>query len=172
MKSFTFRLPVKKYIQKYLTTLHGETIPAVMDSDFGFVVLMTLSSRLEAQVCRGYNDQFFWDNPYKGTVTFTVPYHYFYLTKKELTKQTCIMLNRYFETKFEEDLARFIDNFTVRGGKYKAAIFAFASVYNIELDVDISFEGLKKMEYRWRKKNQEKFLCRLSPEINLYSKAS
>lgn len=172
MQVFTFQLPVKKYIQKYLNTLHGETIPAVMDTDLGFVVLMTLSSRLEGKVCRGYNDTFFWDNSYKGQVTFTVPYHYFYLTKKELSKQTCIMLNRYFETKFEEDLSRFIDNFTVRGGKYKMAIRAFAENYGIEIDVDISFEGLKKMEYRFRKKNSEKFLRRLSPEINLYSKAS
>lgn len=170
MKSFTFRLPVKKYVQKYLTTLHGETIPAIMETDLGFVVLMTLSSRLEGKVCRGYNNQ--WKDPYKSTVTFTVPYHYFYLTKKELSIHTCILLNRYFETKFEEDLSRFVDSFMVKGGKYKSAIEAFAEIYGIEIEDDISYEALKKMEYRFRKKNEELILRRLSPEINLYSKDS
>ena len=82
MKSFTFQLPCKKYIEKYLTTLHGQTINAEMDTDIGYVILATLTSRLEGKVCRGYNNQF--NAPYQATITFRIPYHYFYLTKKEV----------------------------------------------------------------------------------------
>jgi len=167
MKSFTFRLPVKKYIQKYLTTLHGPAIPAVMDTDIGFVVLNTLSSRLEGKVCRGYNNQF--KNPWQSSITFTVPFHYFYLTKKELSIYTCILLNRYFENKFEQELSTFVEKKLLQGLKIKAAIESFASFYNIEIDTDISADALIKMEYRYRKKNEELILRRLSCPKNLFS---
>lgn len=172
MKSFTFRLPVKKHIQKYLTSLYGETIPAQMETDIGFVVLQTLASRIESKVCRGYNNQWSQD-PYQAVVTFTVPYHYFYLTKKELSIYTCILLNRYFENKFEEDLSRYVEMRDTEGrGKYKGAIEAFADYHGISIEEDISFDTLKKMEYRFRKKNEENNLRRLSSTKNLFSEVA
>lgn len=169
MNTFTLRIPVKTYIKKYLGKLYGEeVIPAQMETNIGFVVLMTISSRLEGKVCRGYNNQF--QNPYQSSVTFTVPFHYFYLTKKELSIHTVILLNRYFETKFEEDLCRFIDSFMIRGGTYKAAIEAFAELYNIDIEEDITYEALKKKDYRFRKKNENLFLRRLSPEVDLFTR--
>ena len=81
-------------------------------------------------------------------------------------------MNRYFENKFEEELSRFVDKQDLEGwGKYKNAIEAFAKHYNIEIEEDISFEALKKMEYRFRKKNLENSLRRLSPTHNLFSTA-
>jgi hypothetical protein len=168
MKHFTFRLPVKKYIQKYLTTLYGETIQANMDTDIGFVVLNTLASRIEGKVSRGYNKQF--ENINLGQITFIVPFHYYYLTKKELSVHTSILLNRYFENRFEEDFVRYIQLVDLGGwGKYKKAIEGFAKLYNIEMEEDISFDGLKKMEYRQRKKNLEISLRRLSPIADMFS---
>lgn len=167
MKSFTFRLPVKKYIYKYLTTLHGDTIPAQMDTDIGFVILNTLASRIEGKVCRGYNGQF--KNPWQSSITFTVPYHYFYLTKKQVSVHTVILLNRYFENKFEQDLINHVEKELLIGRKLKAAIESFASFHGIEIEEDISFDALKKMEYRSRKKNAELFLRRLSPVNNLFT---
>ncbi len=167
MKSFTFRLPVKKYIQKYLTSLHGETIPAIMETDIGFVVLSTLTSRLDGKVCRGYNNQ--WRDPYQATVTFTIPFHYFYLAKKQVSVYTTILLNRYFENKFEEALCNHVEKQGFAGQKLKASIESFARQYNIEIEEDISYEALKKMEYRSRKKNEELFVRRLSPAKNLFS---
>lgn len=170
MKSFSFRLPVKTYIQKYLTTLYGEIIPAIMDSDIGFVVLNTLASRLEAQVCRGYNNQAIGATA-QSTITFTVPFHYFYLTKRELSVHTCILLNRYFENKFETDLNNHIRMQMAIGVGYKQAIEDFARQHNIDLIDDISYDALKKKEYRSRKKNFNNSLCRLSPAPNLFTQA-
>lgn len=173
MKFFTLRLPVKKYIQKYLTTLYGPTIPATMDTDIGFVVLNTMASRIEGKVARGYNKEF--SNFKSAIVTFTVPFHYFYLTKKELSIHTCILLNRYFETKFLDELSSFISMRGIKGnGGYCKAIEEFASFYNIEIEEDISFDGLKKKEYRHRnkaiirerKKNFNNKLRNLSPNTN------
>lgn len=197
MKTFTFRLPVKKYIQKYLTTVYGETIPATMDTEIGFLVLNTLGSRISAQVSRGYNSQLFATN--KADVTFTLSYHYFYLTKKEVTTQTGILLNRAFEAMFEEDLCRYVDAYYQAGkliqdtidqlaGHWRARqemmasienidysrqkyILKFANFHNIDLEKDITLDALIKMEYRRRKKNHKESLCRLSGVKNLFSNA-
>lgn len=167
MKFFTFRLPTKKYIHKYLTAIHGETIPAVMETDIGFVVLSTLTSKLDGKVCRGYNNQ--WKDPYQATLTFTIPFHFFYLTKKEISVYTCILLNRYFENKFEDALCQHVEKEMAMGKKLKQAIEDFAGLYAIEVEEDISFEALKKMEYRSRKKNEELILRRLSSPKTLFS---
>lgn len=169
MKHFTFRLPVKKYIEKYLTTIYGPTIPAQMETDIGFVILNTLSSRLDAKVCRGYNKLLHTGS--MGSITFTISYHYFYYTKKQLTVHTAILLNRYLEKKFEDDLVRFMQVQKIYAKcSYKKSLEAFAKLYNIELDEDITFDALIKMEYRSRQKNIELFLRRLSDEKNLFSK--
>jgi hypothetical protein len=142
-----------------------------METDIGYVVLNTLASRLEFQVSRGYNKTF--GTSREADITFTIPYHYWYLTKKEISPQTCILLNRYFENKFEEDLSTHVLMMDTEGhGKYKKAIESFAKLYNIEIDEDITFDGLKQMEYRFRKKNIKKSLCRLSPIQNLLFAAS
>lgn len=169
MKHFTFQLAVKKYVQKYFTSMYGPAIPARMETDIGFVILNTLASKLEAQVCRGYNNQF--KNPYQAKLVFTLSFHYFYLIKKEVSVQTGILLNRYLENKFEEALSIHVEKCVARGGEIKQAIEEFCQLYKIGIDEDVSFDALKKMEYRSRKKNLQNNLCRLSPEQNLFSSA-
>lgn len=170
MKSFTFRLPVKKYIQKYLTSLYGETIAATMETDIGFVVLNTIASRIDAQVARGYNKVF--NNTYQAQVTFIIPFHYFYLTKKEISVSTCILLNRYFENKFQEDLMKFMALANLnQWGNYRKALEQFAEIHKIDIEEDITYDGLRKIEYRCSKKNSEKSLCGLSPIYNLFNQS-
>jgi hypothetical protein len=171
MKHFAFRMPVKKYVQKYLTALYGPTIPATLDTDIGFVILNTLSSRLDGQVCRGYNKPL--QQGKMGQITFIISFHYYYYTKKEVSVHTAILLNRYFENRFEEELIRYmqVQDINCKGG-YKKALEAFAALYNIELDEDISFDGLKKMEYRSRKKKFKLSLCNLSPAKTLFSESA
>lgn len=170
MQFFTFNLPVKPHIKKYLTSLYGDSIPAKLETDIGFVVLNTLASRLEAKVTRGYLSQL--QNGYTEKVSFLVPFHYWYLTKKDISQHTSILLNRYFETRFEEDLCRFVDAYgSDKWGSKVKAIETFASRHGIAIEDDISFEGLKKMEYRNRKKNLSDSLRRLSPTQNLFHSA-
>lgn len=175
MKSFTFRLPVKKHIKKFLSTKFGDTIPAQMNTDIGFVVLNTISSRIESQVARGYNKVF--ANTYQAEITFIIPFHYFYLTKKEVSINTCILLNRYFENRFEEEFCSWMEGKNEYGrggfnrwlGTYRKGIEEFCRKYNIEIEDDISYDGLRKIEYRHRKKNNNLFPCGLSHSKNLFT---
>ena len=170
MQYFTFNLPVKKHIQKYLTVKYGQVIQARLETEIGFVVLNTLASRLEAQVSRGYLD--LWQGRYNSSVTFRMPFHYFYLTKRDVSPFTCTLLNRYFEQKFEEEFCQFVEIATTAGSKRKKAIEQFSFKYQLDIEDDISFDALKQMDYRSRKKNIENSLCSLSPENNLFSKTA
>lgn len=199
MKSFSFRLPVKKYIQKYLTAMHGETIPAVLETDIGFMILMILSSRLETKVRNGFLDQ--WGKRYNTHITFTVPIYFFYLTKKEISPSICYLINRHFENRFEADLCRYIENYQEAGEIRKSAVESFANsvgaytrnlitkhadsrkyviknaikdfcqIYNIEIDTDISMDALLKMQYRNRKKKVEKSIPKSSDDFSLFKSA-
>lgn len=192
MKSFTFQLPVKRYVRKYLLTKYGEygVVPAKMESDVGFVILNTLASSLDGKVCRGYSGVNDKQNP--DVITFDIPFHYFYLVKKEISSQTCILINRYFENKFERELCDYVDmihqagklrrtvvedfaeekrlnkNYCIKrylnGSEFtrKKAIEDFLRQYNIDIEVDITYDAIVKMENRYRKKNEELFLRRLS----------
>jgi hypothetical protein len=192
MKSFTFQLPVKRYVRKYLLTKYGEfgVVPAKMESDVGFVILNTLASSLDGKVCRGYNAVEWKQNP--EMITFEIPFHYFYLVKKEISPETCVLLNRFFENKFEMELCEYVDMVNqagklrrtvvedfadqkgldknsslkryLNGAEFtrKKAIEDFIRQYNVDIEVDVSYDALKQMEIRYRKKNQELFLRRLS----------
>jgi hypothetical protein len=201
MQFFTFTLPVKKYIQKYLAASYGPTVYANMDTDIGFFVLNALGSSIDGKISRGYINMH--ETDYNGSITITIPYHYFYLTKKEIHKYTCLLINRYLETKFEEDLCRYVENVYQAGVARKTAIImlaekagyskkkaleryanlreyarenaveTFVNRFGIDLEVDITSEALKKMEWRYRKKKSENSLRILSSFSPLFeSKAS
>lgn len=169
MKYFSFKLHVKPHIQKYLTALYGVRIPANLESEVGLVVLNIISSRMESKVCRWHLLQS--EERHQGEVTFMIPINYYYLTQKDVSKLTRGLLNRYFESRFQTDLCRHVSAYTQFGGGYKAAIEKFADMHGIVLEEDITFDGLKKIEYRHRKKNLEKAVRSLSPTQNLFQPA-
>lgn len=77
-----------------------------------------------------------------------------------LSDDAIIQLNRFFETMFENDLYEFCKRHidpTCRRAGYDKAITMFADQYAIDLDSDISFEALKKTEFRMRKKYLQSF---------------
>lgn len=167
MHCFTFILPSKTYIKKYITALHGDPIIITLNTDFGFVVLNTLASRIESKAWRGCID--IWQNRYSDQVTFQIPFHYFSITKKEVSPFTIGLLNRYFENKFEEELYREITKYRSAGNTYKKSIELFLTQYKIDLEIDISYDAIIKAEYRNRKKNQNKFSRDLSTPQNLFT---
>jgi hypothetical protein len=75
-----------------------------------------------------------------------------------IREDNVVLLNRFLEECFETALRQFISEGAKGEGRYvgyKDAYYAFAEAYNIIIDEDISFDGLKKIEYRSRKKKSE-----------------
>jgi hypothetical protein len=167
MHWFTFHLPVKTYIKKYLSAHYGHPILLDLKDDIGFVLLNTLASRLESKASRGYLD--LWKKRYDDKIVFRIPFHYFSITKKEISPFTIVLLNRYIENKFEEELHRFVTNKTELGITFKRSIEMFLEKSGIDLEVDISSDAIIKSEWRYRKK-KEKLFSRIlsSPQPQLF----
>jgi hypothetical protein len=86
---------------------------------------------------------------------FSVSNHY----GIHLDDDAIIQINRFFENSFEETLYQFVRYHLIDDSRfpgYDAALYKFANAYGIEIDEDISFDGLKKMEYRFRKKFEKR----------------
>ena len=172
MHWFTFHLPVKSYIKKYLVSNYGDPIILTLNSDIGFIVLNTLSSRLETKLtrgCKGCIDIF--QNRYTDKVIFRIPYHYFSITKKEVEASTVYLLNRYFENSFEKEMYKFVSDKNNQHFSRKKRLELFIGHYNIEIETDITADALIKAEYRYRKKITKEFSPILSSPINLFTRA-
>lgn len=91
-------------------------------------------------------------------VTCQAPYRYMNSYGFDLTDDQIIQLNRSWNTTFAEDLYFHCQNSISKEGRYKGydtAIEQFANLYNIEIDIDATFECLKKIEYRYRKEREK-----------------
>lgn len=163
MNHFKFILPVKTYIRKYIESSYGDPTIINLSTDVGFVVLNTLASRMENKLGKGNIDLF--QNRFVDKVIFRIPFHYFSLTKKEVSPHTVVLLNRYFENKFDHDMNVFISNSNVPyGTQIKTGIEKFLAIHNIEMDVDVTYEALSKSLYRYSKNLSKKFSRSLSEE--------
>lgn len=163
MQHFTFILPCKTHIKKFVTATLGAPIIVDLKTDTGFVILSTLTSRLEGKVPRGSIDH--WEDRYKDKLTFRIPIHYFSISKKETSPFTFVLLNRYFENLFEKEFNIFVGKKKNEGATIKKCIEDFLDQYGIDLEIDISFDAIKKSEWRYRKTLSNKVSRNLSPTL-------
>lgn len=71
----------------------------------------------------------------------------------EKEQDTCIVLNALWEELFKQDLHEWCKAHTTATGRYHGyneAIESFAEQYGIQIPEDVSFEGLKRKEKRFR----------------------
>jgi len=85
-------------------------------------------------------------------IKMQIPFHWFRkLTMKELTPHQVIRINRHLQNMFEKDLCEIVFRaHYFLGIDRQVAIECFAHNHGIQLEIDITFEALKKMEYRYR----------------------
>jgi len=147
---FQFTLLTKPYIQKYLYAKYGKPIVFSVDNYFGTTILGFLTKKIyklkETKIEFRKFDQF------TTPVEIYFPSYWLrnYKYKTDLTKENVIYLNKNFEDRFEEDLTRHCYYLNLMGVDYKDAVEDFCKEYNIEIDVDISFDCIMKKEYRVR----------------------
>ena len=107
------------------------------------------------------------DKKLNDSIKITVPLDYEARGRKNLTSEGIHLINNFLKNWFYEDFItymRMMDMFSLRHDK---AIKTFCEIYNIDLDIDIQYETLKKKYYRWRQNNgqpMQKYLCELVEE--------
>ncbi len=157
---FSIDFNTKPFLKKYLESCFGTPIKLGIDSYIG----MSMACVLDKNVYSDRNTRLMQTNfvelNCKCKIFFPISWlkNYRYGTAIEDKKQ--IFINNLIEYEFERELHVFVQsniNNTVRFKGYKQALENFATVFNLVIDEDISFENLRKIEYRFRKKVEQKY---------------
>lgn len=148
---FSVSIHTKPFLKKYLETLYGSPIIFQTDNYFGMSVAGLLDNPIEFHKTKAElrlrTDRY--------TTRLDIHCPMTFLTKRRfgfhISDQHTISLNKLFELRFEEDLYKFCLTYSIMGIDNKVAIDDFCRCYGIEIEDDISFEAIKKKEYRYRK---------------------
>jgi hypothetical protein len=156
-KHFDLTIQTKPYLKKYFQTLYGDVkqgkeIFFSTDNLFGICIAAFLFRPLKfhhrKEMLRLRTDKF--DAAMNIHLPITI------LTERrggfEISDQHTITINKLFEQRFEEDLWKFCLIENIKDVETKDALEKFCDLYNIVIDEDITYEAIKKKEWRYRKK--------------------
>lgn len=168
-RTFTVTIPAKAHIAKYAAIRYGSPIRIANTSTIGSLLIGLLNKP-------GFHSE---RSLYKKDIRFK----YFtsnieciadiadwYKIGSSLSDEHIIQVNTFLENDFADRLSVFVWSQMQHNSRYKKineAIEQFALYYKINIDVDITFEGLKKMEYRRRKELEKSLLPLSSPATGL-----
>ncbi len=153
MRKFAIRVPTTRYLKKYLSRHYGHPIPINNFNPFGVMVIALMQKKSVTGLDIVKKDTRFLE--YNDFIMGVGSFNLHRTAGVRLDDDAIIQINRFFEASFEETLYQFVRfNLTThpRFPRYDQALYKFAFRYGIEFDEDISYDGLKKIEYRYRKK--------------------
>lgn len=134
--------------------MYGSDLRFTTENLFGITVAAFLEKPLEfhktKEELRCRTDRY--------TEPMTIQLHKSFLSKRrsygfDISDASTISFNKLFETRFNEDLLRWCELGVIYKVEYKKNIEDFCMRHKIELEYDITFEAIKKKEYRFRKKS-------------------
>jgi len=166
---FVVKIPVKPYIKKYLQALYGRPVVFSTTNYFGATIIAFLdrkfySTRKEDIVFKRFD---------KLTDAIDIYLPKYWLNKRgisygyDVSMQNTIIINKMFEERFAEDICKHCTLYDTMGFDIKDAIEDFCTVHMVDIETDISFDALKKKEYRYRKEKQKQFHTNLSCQKSL-----
>lgn len=173
-KFYNVELPTKTYLRKFVS---GKNITILdYNSTLGTLILCLLDKKI---FNTNMNDedmtrrlQYMNDK-----IVFTCSINTLFYKGLILTCDKIIAINRYIEHSFVEELHMWCRSNTAnriwRPGIDKA-IYSFAEKYQINIDEDITFDALKKAEYRHRQRLEVKlksFVPPKKPPTSMYAYA-
>jgi len=156
MKYIPISIPVKPYIKKYIHAIYGQVIVVSFKTFVGMNVYCLLQKK-GSEKQRFKKDTQVRYNLLTDKIRLLVPKDLLYRAGIDIPEDKSVILNNMFENQLSEHLHNFCEAYQVVGRERKEAIEHFCIKYDIEIDVDITFDALSKSEYRRRKRN-EKFL--------------
>lgn len=170
-ESFKIILPVKPHIRKYMHILYGYPVLIDQNKFIGSIIISLLQKK---SLPTGINMEYRKQRRMYLTAQvecFATIYRY-QDNGLNLTEDHILAINRLMENQFNDDLYRWMLHKSnpgdVRVKGYNKAMRSFMHYYCLEEDVDITFEALKKAEYRRRthiENNRKKLLQEFVPNI-------
>lgn len=162
-RTFTVTIPAKAHIAKYSAVRYGHTIRISNTTAVGALMIGLLN---KPSFNSGYpthkkDIRFLHFNSH---IQFIADIRDWYTVGTHLSDEHIIQVNTFLENDFADRLAVYVWSQTNHNTRYRGineAIISFADHLGIVIDEDITFDGLKKMEYR-KRKELEKSLTTLS----------
>lgn len=164
---FSITLKTKPYLKKYLHALYGDPLIFTLDNFFGMSVAGLLENPIDPQ--RKKQDLRLRCDRFGTDLLLYCPLNFIRKSRygTDICEKQTISINKLFEERFEEDVFRYCHTLKLVGVEIKDALEEFCRIYNIEIDVDITYEAIKKKEFRYRKNLEQ-----ISPQLSLKKSAS
>jgi len=163
---FSVKLPTKAYLKKYLEVLCGTPVTFDTNSYLGKVIALVLDKSVYPELSRKVIHKSF--DVYDKELTIFLPIRwikkYYYGT--DINSKKVVYINKLIEDRFEDELFMYCQALDLLGIERKDALLEFCKKYNLEIDEDITFECIKKMEYRIRQKHVGKSVSFVSPIVS------
>jgi len=154
-KYYLVKVPCKRYIRKFITSIFGDPVKADRSSSVGCFLNSILTKNTYES--RNIGDVF--DTKYMHDhIPFMINKFQFTHIGFDVPKDKVLELNRYLENMFEEMLYSYCHVRIDINPERKKLIEEFVRLYKIEVDEDISMDALVKMEYRFRKGIEKKHM--------------
>lgn len=155
--TYSVSLPVKPYVLKYVQTVEGSPLNFTSSS----MLCMIIRAYMENKNYTGLSQQQLNTaiSTRSAVLQILIPVKQMHRIGTTINPDGIILINRFLETCFEKALRKFIVDNIKEGGRYKGfkeAYYAFAEMYNIDMETDITYDGLKQMDFRFRKKSEKK----------------
>ena len=166
-KQFSVQIPTSPYMAKFLAKRYGNPVPINNKNLLG-TTLISLMEKPGFHVQMKPNDkQLYFYKQFTTKLQSVAPLSLMKDYNYNLTIDQVIQMNRFFDNYFEQILYIFCAakiNRNQRHVGYDDAIFEFADIHEIAIGQDVSFDCLKKNEYRYRKNLEKKLFGELSPQ--------
>jgi hypothetical protein len=155
-KYFKVTLATKPYIKKYLQHEYGDNIILGTDDDLGLLIGAGLEKKFYSNEKKELIHRAF--DKYTTECTIYLPIHFLteYRYGMNLSEKNTVYINKYLEKNFKRELLWYCYVLSLADIEYKTALLQFCNLRNIEIDVDITMDNLQQMNYRTRKKEEEK----------------
>lgn len=156
-QTFSVQIPTSPHIKCLIRHEFGDPIPINNQSLIGVFLIGVLEKKsFHTPLPNGKADLRL--HYFTERVTCVAPMSLLKDFGWNIKRDHIIQFNRFFEEHFDRELYIHVKRNTLADARYagyKQALESFAAQYFIELEKDISFETLKKKEYRYRMKVEE-----------------
>jgi hypothetical protein len=175
----TIKIPTKTYLKKFILQEVGTPLITPGEHPIQRFLYILLDKKKHDYNFKSIQRQ------YDDILEVSISYATYHQIGFSLSQENVIQFNDYVEQIFDKELFKFCQDFlkyhtVVQEGlqsmatmydikmqrehkrawfqvpQIKEALEAFAQVYQLEIELDLSFECLKKMEYRARKRYENK----------------
>jgi hypothetical protein len=164
--TYTVSLPVKPYVKRYVETVEGTPLQFNSKSMLCQIIRAFMQNKNYTGLSRTQLNTAI--SSRTATIDIILPIQNMYKIGTSVSPHGIMFINRFLEGLFEQALNKHVRETIRRNGRYKGfkeAYYSFAELYNIELDEDITYEGLQKMDYRFREKRMKNIFSTLVPSI-------